>query len=457
MKRQFFLSPIFLFLLCAFFTLSCEDKTESAELTVEPELLSFPAEGGAMYFNVTSTADWTITTDEPNIWIEPRNGGTGTTKVQVGLSATQSSTQKFCILVVQTRDGSATRNVRVEQAGVLSEGNLLSVSNHSNYIIFGGQAQDLDSLTIVSNGTWAITGPDWLEVSTVGGHYSALSATVPITGSGSMNLLIRTRSEWREEYDNAGNIRVSDAYGSTDDVELPALQLGRRRVHPAQIVPQTDCMATSWKCGVDVVGFYCHISEENHTTGATPDLSKWTYSEPGYINGWTGLKPNTLYYIGTIGMDANGEAFSVHDLGTMTRSEENMALASIANLQYDGTQWTWDVTPDQNTNIYYIWGTSAGLNYDDGLMGWFFFNFLHKSDFGGETIMERNEASQWRLPLESDFQVLTWAVPKGSTELASHISRAVGTRQSTTKSKIPWAAYADKGMPKGQGVRMIEN
>ena len=71
--------------------------------------------------------------------------------------------------------------------------------------------------------------------------------------------------------------------------------------------------------------------------------------------------------------------------------------------------------------------------------------------------MERNEASQWRLPLESDFQVLTWAVPKGSIELASHISRAVGTRQSTTKSKIPWAAYADKGMPKGQGVRMIEN
>ena len=453
--RKIVSSVIFLAMLACM--TACEDKVESAELNVDPELIHFTAEGGYDYFTITSSTDWIIKTDEPNIWIQPREGSSGTTRVKVSVSATKSTISKYCILMVQTKDGSTTKNVRVEQAGVLSDGATLSVGNHSNYLLFGGKAKDTDSLLIVSNGAWQIMGPDWLEIQVPETGYKPLSQTVPVNGSGSMTLLIRTNSDWTEEYDHEGSITLRELYEGNLEVQLSVVQLGRRRVQPNLMVPQTNCLATSWKSGLDVAGFVFQLSTEVHV-GTTPDFSQWTNStHPDYINSWVDLTPNTTYYIGTVGYDANNEVFSIHDLGVVTRSEENMALASITNMYYDGTQWLWDVTPDENTNVYYIWGTPYGLSYNDAIMGWYFQYFLNKPDYGGETIIQRNEATQWQLECSTDYQVMTWAVPHGTDVPAGRISRAKGTLSSSTKAETPWEAYTigngprvDQAVPIGE-------
>lgn len=426
------------FLLIGLLTLlvlsACEDKVGSdSTLVVDPEVLHFDAAGGTATFRVTSTTAWRLTTEEPNAWIQPREGSAGTTEVQVGIANSNSNTMKYFVIMVQTTDGSVTRNVRVEQAGVLVDDAFLDVTNHAD-LLFGGQVGDTELLMIQSNVAWRLTGPSWLEVMTSENQYTALSESVPISGTGNVDLYIRTRQSQTDEYDREGKIVLTEAYEAKVTQELKVTQLGRHRVSPDVVVPLAHYFGISWKCGMDVVKFYFHVGEQQHV-GTTPNFSDWGESSADNVNSWAGLNANTEYYIGTVGVDANGQAPYIYDNVYMTKSDQNQALAAISDLSNDGTKWTWKVTPNELTNVYFIWVDDQYVKYNDGIVAWFFHDLMHNEE---EKFPVYQGNTSWSLPGTSDMQVVTWASPRNSNVLAGIIGRKSGSVSSNAKSMNPW-------------------
>lgn len=416
---------------------SCEDKTgSSSTLTVTPDTLRFTVDGGSLSFEVNSNSEWSITTEEQNTVVQPRTGGAGTTSVRVAVAPTTSTLQKHFILVVQTNDGSVVRNVRVEQEGQLAADDALLVSNHSNYILFSGNAGDMDSLMIRSTVAWDIYGPEWLEVLSSGGRFTPLSPTVPVRGTGIVTVPIRTRAVNREEYDLEEKIVIQESLTGRLKVELTAQQLGWHRAAPNSVLLLNTSLATDWKCGAGVSQFYCHLDTRDHQDVSNINIDDWEVLEPGDLFSWKNLNPGTVYYIGTIGLDAAGNYFSVHDMGFQTTNDMNPALALVNNLQHDGTQWTWTVTPNAQTNLYFVWSTTEFLKYSDGLMAWLF-NYLLHGNYGLE---EKYQTTNWRLQAQQDMQVLTWGVPPQSNVPAGVITRAFGRLSENVKATTPWTA-----------------
>ena len=419
---------------------SCEEKAGSnSSLTVNPDTLRFTVEGGSQTFEVNSNTDWSITTEEPNIIIQPRTGSAGKTIVRVTIAPTTNTIMTFCTLVVQTNDGSVVRNVRVEQEGQLVTEDVLMVSNHSNYILFAGNAGDADSLMIRSSVAWDIYGPEWIEVLTTGGQFTALSPTVPIRGTGTLTLPIRTSTENKEEYDREGTIILQQSLTGNLQQKLVVQQLGWHRVAPNTLVPLNTTLATDFKCGAGVTSFICHLDSTDHMNTANNNYQEWATMEPDGLCSWSNLTPGAVYYIGTIGLDAGGGFYSVHDMAFQTRNDTNPALALVNNLQNDGRQWTWTVTPNNQTNLYFVWSTTEFLEYSDGIMSWFFNYLLHRND----DLEAKYSSSSWNLPTTKDIQILTWGVAPQTSVPAGVITRVKGSLSEAVKAAAPWTSAAE--------------
>lgn len=393
---------------------ACEEKTNSATLEVSPTTLHFESKGGTQVFHITSDTQWSISTPEPNIWISPTSGY-GDKDVQVGVAATTNPAAVTVMLMVQTDDGSVTRNVQVEQDGVLESGEILTVTNNT-HITFEGAAHSTDSLTIISNVPYEMTGPEWVEVNTKGG-FAALSRTVPVTGSGSVDLKIRAASRNDSETDRQDVITLCKNLTGELKIDIPVTQLGRHRVQPNMMVPLANALATDWKCGSDVTQFHVKLYEGQPDVSSitTEDVAKWTIGKPGSLTSWSNLKENTAYYITTVGLDEAGGYYSVNSLGTMTRSGQQQALAAISNVANDGTKWTWATTMNEYCTAYFVW-CSTNKNYfssSDAAMAWRFNALLHGANAEKYPVVQKN--TTWSSKGTSDIQIITWGVSGSST------------------------------------------
>ena len=268
MKQYYHLSILpLLFLL----VVACsEDSAKTPELEVTPTLLEFPSEGGFCTFEIKSNTNWTITYDNPDMLVSPQSGSYNKT-VTVTLPASSSIEELQYLIAVKPEGGVAT-NVRVKQAGQFISGDVtLKVNNYEGYVTFGGEGGDLDSLRIMSNVSWLLYGPEWIEAWD-GKRWVPLSQTsAVIKGSrttdkdaeGTMLQLLRTKSSNTSEDYKMADLILKPAYSGTDvQVTLTALQLGRHMAVPNYVVSLSDGIATDWEVGADVKTIGVYLSDK---------------------------------------------------------------------------------------------------------------------------------------------------------------------------------------------------
>ena len=424
----------FLSFICIIGLVSCsESKTQEIYLDVSPTILTIPSEGGHVEFQVNSNTTWAITSDEPDIWISP-NSGTGDREVQVSLPKSESAKQKEIRLVVKSQDGSIVRNVNVKQEGVFLSGATLTVTNHNNLLPFAGAAGDVDSLMILSNLSWQIKGPDWIEAYN-GSRWVALSpdrATVQgggvvKEGTQTTSLLLRTAKVNDQERSLEDKIILTPTYDDYDiQLEINVVQLGKHTVYPNVCITLASEMATDWKCGSDVdYFFYClsdHLLTEDELT--TEIISNWEASTPEYVTGWDDLQENTLYYLYSVGVDKNntieGSVFTAYS----TQTSQNQPIAVISDVEFSGSIWSWAITRNDYCNGFVQWKTTDTdfFEYSTGVLAWFLNNLLHDEESQKDLpFYYKDTTDSWETPYH--IQLLTWGVGENTNKTSNVLDR----------------------------------
>lgn len=436
-----------------------ENSSEDIYLNVDPSAITIPSEGGHTEFYVSSNTSWSISSEEPDIWISP-NSGTGDREVQVSLRRSQSAKQREVRLVVKSQDGSIVRNVIVQQEGVFLSGATLTVTNHNNLLPFAGIAGDVDSLMILSNLPWQVKGPEWIEAYN-GSRWVALSpnrATVQggtdaKEGTQTTTLLLRTSKKNDQEESLVDKIILTPTYDDLDiQLEMNILQLGKHRVSPNITVCLASEIATDWKCGSDVDYFACYLSDRIYSDNELNSdiISKWDISKPDYINGWDGLKENTMYYIYSVGIDKNNNYVSSSYTAYSTQTSQNQPIANISDVSFADSKWSWRITRNSFCNGYIQWGTtnSEFFDYNTGILAWFITDILHDEASQKDMLYYYSDMTDtWETPYH--IQLLTWGIGANTNKLSYVLDRyrSKDYFSSTTRDFIP------SSLPKGQTVK----
>ncbi|MCR5314339.1 MAG: BACON domain-containing protein [Bacteroidaceae bacterium] len=425
MKQYYHLSILpLLFLL----VVACsEDSAKTPELEVTPTLLEFPSEGGFCTFEIKSNTNWTITYDNPDMLVSPQSGSYNKT-VTVTLPASSSIEELQYLIAVKPEGGVAT-NVRVKQAGQFISGDVtLKVNNYEGYVTFGGEGGDLDSLRIMSNVSWLLYGPEWIEAWD-GKRWVPLSQTsAVIKGSrttdkdaeGTMLQLLRTKSSNTSEDYKMADLILKPAYSGTDvQVTLTALQLGRHMAVPNYVVSLSDGIATDWEVGADVKTIGVYLSDK--PLGAN-DPGEFEATEPDYISYWDSLQENTTYYLYSFGVGSDLTSM----VPVQTGSSMNQPLAEIqnVNMNFDKNEWTWQVKMNEYCSGYRMWSFSAYFDYPDVVLAWLLGLYTQdESRLSEFPIYTTDKSFNWVMDSPRHMQVVTWAGGKGSNHYASVIDR----------------------------------
>ncbi len=424
---------LLIFSICFLFACSENGTTEDIYLTVSPSVVTIPSEGGSGEFIVSSNTSWTITTDRPDIWISPISG-TGDREVKVSIGRSQSAKQTEERLVIKSKDGSIVRNVSIQQEGILISGAILAVTNHGNILPFSGNVGDIDSLMILSNIPWQIKGPEWIEAYN-GNRWVALSpnrATVQGgadagEGNSTTKLLLRTAKQNQEEESLEDKIILSPTYDDLDmQSEIKVMQLGKHFVAPNNTIILASEIATDWKCGSDVECFVYLLSDHllSDDEMSTEAISSWSYSLPDYVNGWSDLKEETMYYIYAFGIDKDNKYVASTITGFSTQTSKDQPLAAIKDVSLSNSIWSWNIVKNNFCNGYTLWKTTNTdwFNYSTGILAWFLNDMMHDetqmSDF---KYYSSDIKDSWETPYH--ILLLTWGWGTNTNKTSNILDR----------------------------------
>ncbi len=154
---------------------SSDDKDEpiptSVSITASPASLSADYEGATLDLAVTSTADWSIRSDQDWCTVSPSGGSKNQpTTVKVKVSASSESESRTATLTITSSGNS--KSVAVTQASRPT----LSVS--SEKVILSAKASDA-AVTLETNLAWSIDCSDsWLSVSPSQGNAGTTTLTI---------------------------------------------------------------------------------------------------------------------------------------------------------------------------------------------------------------------------------------------------------------------------------------
>lgn len=450
---------LFVFFLFSLFTACSESSTENTYLNVDPSVITIPAEGGRAVVQVSSNTSWTITSDQPDIWISP-NSGTGDREVQVSIGKSKSAKQTEIRLVVKSQDGSIVRNVNVQQEGIFLSGATLTVTNHGNMFPFAGTAGDVDSLMILSNLPWQVKGPEWIEAYN-GSRWVALSpdrATVQggvlvNEGTQTATLLLRTAKKNDQEESLVDKIILSPTYDNIGSpLEIIIQQLGKHQVSPNMVITLASELATDWKCGSEVDYFIYYLSDRVFSDDelTTEIISKWDVSKPNYINGWDELKENTLYYIYTIGVDKNNNYVGSRYTAYSTQTSQNQPIATISNVSYANSKWSWSVKRNSFCEGFVQWKmTNSDLfDYNTGILAWLLNDILHDEESQKDMLYYHSDISDsWETPYH--IQLLTWGLGANTNRMSNVLDRYRSKDHYESASRGNYTT----SLPKGQSVK----
>lgn len=430
----------FIFMIAVAVLTACSESKsdDTSYLTVEPEVLTFPAQGGSGTFKISCNTKWTITIPEnKGIWITTTSG-TGDRELQISVPATVITKETETRLVIKSADNRVA-NLVIRQEGTLLTGGTLAVTNRNN-VLFGGKAGDVDSLQIVCNIPWKLYGPDWLEASKDGKKWTTLSPSRAVLEGGDFasetqltdKVLLRTKLSNTEEDNYQGMLKLAPAYDNTAEiVELGTAQLGRHTAAANMVVVLANDIACDWKYGLDVTKIYYYMSDHFINT-QTETIEEWDgYTEPDYVNGWEGLEENTLYYLYVLGVDASEGYYHYTYNAYQTFSSKDQPIAKIQNVNYDGGKWTWSTKMNSNCVLYAMWKTyNNGLfDFTNGMLGWFLNQMMHNEGYEGEDkdyiIYNKDQNLSWAI--DYHIQLVTWGAGGNGNHMSGVIDRYLST------------------------------
>lgn len=432
---------IFIALTAIVFLTACSEKSSSDDtfLTVSPEQITIPWEGGSATFDISSNTNWTIVSDNPALTVSPTSGkgdATVTVKAERNTMATDITTH----LAIRATNGGVVRNVTVTQSGMLLQGGTLRVTNHANYIYFGGNTGEPDSLVVLANVPWKLYGPDWLEASVDGKRWTALSPTRATMSGGSYitdpkveTIQLRTVKSNDSEYDLNDLLTLKQDYDSGDSYEMTAIQLGAHHVAPNDNITMATSIATDWKGGSKVVEFYRTCSNHELTADeyTQEKVTKWGKSKLSDVTAWGKLKENTQYYISTVGVDANGEWVSWNQVSCMTGSSENQAIANLVDIKNEGTSWHIGYQMNSFCKLFYRWATTNTNRFtqNDAMVAW----FMHRDIPNSNGIISDGYIE---FTINVPFLFVTWAAGHNGNKMASVLSRFCSEDYQPAPSRI---------------------
>lgn len=407
-------------MMCMLFSACCEEVNKS-ELRVSPSTLTIPSTGGSNTFLITSNTSWTVSCDNPEVSLSPTSGSKDGT-IQVSLKATTSVEKQQYKVLVKTNDGQVLQNVIIEQEGrFISQDVTLQVTNYSDIILFGGAANSMDSLRILSNVPWQIKGPEWIEAWN-GSRWVALSqsranvqgdATTNQDAEGTKILRLRAKSSNTSNNDRYDFITITPTYEGDAKVELTAYQLGMYSVQPNVVIALSDGLACDWECGAGIKQFAINLSDKRLTDSEIINsVLNWSMAEPNYITSWWNLKENTIYYLNMVGIDKSGNYCDViSETAFQTGTSQAQALASIENPTYADSKWSWQTKMNEYCKGYYMWVTTNNnfFNTCNAELAWYMAYWTHDEEILKNNFPMYYKDDSFSLTTEYHILIVTWA------------------------------------------------
>lgn len=449
---------------------SCKKEDAAATaLTASVDQLEFAQGGGEQFFTVECNTSWSISSPESFITVTPSQGsGTQTVKVTVAKEDVQYASDRTYVLVIRSSDGASMVNVKVLIKGIVVNGKMIRITNHSNMSYIGGYVNAEDSLLIVSNVDWELRGPDWIEAFD-GSRWRQLSlergnVSGKATGEEDLTFVkIRTTTANNEENNRNGTITICEKLTGEVPYSFTLSQVGMHVVVPRLIISVNNGICTDFVVGNDVKSFYCNFSSEQpkrDAWGQLQDYDTWLNLEPDELYITKNNTENTMYYLTTIAVTKNNTISSQwYQTQCMTSSTWNQPEAPIEKIYIQDDTWHFKIGMNDLTSVYILWidvdPTKELYDYWDAELAWRLFVLPLSSN-----IPETEVYGALIEPIENNFvsyngylQMVTWAMSKGSDARRSSImDRFISIKDSQRRTSSGYAPYTTERKPEHKAV-----
>ena len=353
---------------------SCESDANTT-LNVDKTEITISADGGSDTIHISSNTTWSITNDNEIINISPKSGS-GNADVRISLPETWAVKEHQTRLVISTSDGAVIKNVTVVQKTKFLDGVVLQIISHGQKLIFGGEANALDSIVIYSNVPWQLKGPEWIEAYD-GTRWVRLSDSRASVTSRNSHLgtedyvYLRTVSQNESDGNRAGTLTVTPQYEGDVTAEEKVVQLGRYGIVPNRILPMCNSIAFDWKKGISVKDFYFagYSKEYNDNDFTGEEIRQWNLFSPEYLGSVGNLEAGQEIYLYAAGIDNSG-IFHVNHVPIKTASKEGQPIAEIMNVGFNGDLLTWDTQMNDYCTAYFQIILTNLLDDYDATIAW---------------------------------------------------------------------------------------
>lgn len=234
-------------------------------------------------------------------------------------------------------------------------------------------------ITASGDNKWIISGcPEWL-------HLSSNS------GIGNTTVTLTALSDNKSDKERSATLKVSLGSKAVDITVTQANGYAQNcDVKPKVIVALANSFAMDWEYGSNVLHYYSYCLPKSEAQRKSEDeivesMLKDNYNTPsdGYVTSWKNRNPTTTYVVYTLGFDKDGNRGNLIQTDITTKSGTNQAKATISEVQYDSTEFSWVTTPNAYTTRYFQcympdYNSSLNSTTTDAALAWFFKAYMER-------------------------------------------------------------------------------
>lgn len=447
---------------------SCEKDSVNSILTVDIKEFEFGEEGGTGKFNIYCNTKWSIDIlggDDSGVAVNLSNrinynncdwitvspmSGDGDSEINfiVKADGTDDVAPRDLKLIVHTNDGRSTQNVIISQDGTWfdTKTNALEVFSIYDRYYDGEKGESVDSLGVLSNLSWIVNGPDWLEAAIGKGSWKPLSESgFDHIGSGFNWIQIRPISTNDDDEDRTGEIRITSEF-TNQSYTIPVTQLGKFHVAAVETYTISNGVACTWKYGSKVDCFYLQLFNGKPSSSelSWSKISKWEKYEAkkDLLLAWDNLSEETYYQIIPFGVDNEGNhSKTLTGFGITTLSSKNQPVASISNISRNSEGWQWNVSLNNNGNCYYQWiypGDDIS-GFPDSYVAWCIHHNINKAILKKNT----NRFESWSLSGSGPIHIATLAGNYDEISRETTLSGVISRVSSNSYINFKWSTSSN--------------
>lgn len=413
-------------LLLSTFCLLTATCKHDPELDISPEtsLLTIPAEGGEESIIVTSKhTSWapSITNVTPaGTWISYKIDDNNKDIIKLTIQENETIKERKATLHIDCKaDKGLSRIIEITQERAEC---VLNVDMDNYQISAEGESK---TFKITSNTEWYFSDiPSWITLSST-------------SGSGNKSITMTVRQNTNMD-DRKASLLLTTENGEKS-IHIQVNQDGNigknLEVKPASIVALADGFAFDYQFGSEVMYYYVsgyypeyleRMTDEEIIKEMSSDPSNRDTPSDGYVSSWSGLSYSTQYVVCTVGYNRSGKHGKLYKTNITTKSGVNQALATISDVGYNETYWSWTTSVNGFVTKYYQWFVTNSYlhNTSEPAIAWFMKDQMTQSPNDFPPIAQ---GDSWVRPRNGGtvFDVVTWAIDVDG-QFSGIIDRFVG-------------------------------